>query len=275
MSATDGTYPEPASLPGSWPVGSVAAAWTNRRGEPTTLGPVDDGFRLASVTKPLFSYALLVASEEGTLGLDEALGPPGSTVAHVMAHASGLGPEADAPSTAPGTRRIYSNAGFDLLGTALADAAGMSAADYLREAVCEPLGMTSTWLDGSPAHGGVSTVRDLLHFCGEVLDPTLIHPDTLHRALEPFLPQLTGVLPGFGRQSPNPWALGFEVRGEKRPHWNGASAPAHTVGHFGGAGTFLWVDRPARRFAVCLTDTPFGPWAAHAWPLFNEAILQS
>ncbi|NNE95253.1 MAG: beta-lactamase family protein [Acidimicrobiales bacterium] len=276
MSVTDDTeLPDPSSLPGSWPVGKVAAVWTNKSGELTTLGPVIDGFGLASVTKPLFSYALLVASEEGTLGLDDALGPPGSTVAHVMAHASGLGPETGDPSTAPGTRRIYSNAGFDLLGAALADAAGMSPADYLREAVCEPLGMSSTWLEGSPAHGAVSTVRDLIRFCDEVLDPVLIHTTTLEHALEPFLPELIGVLPGFGRQSPNPWALGFEIRGTKRPHWNGASAPAHTVGHFGGAGTFLWVDRRARRFAVCLTDTPFGPWAGHAWPLFNEAILRS
>ncbi len=266
---------DPSTLPGNWPVGAVSAAWLNRERAPVTFGAMDDVYKLASVTKPLFAYALLIASEEGTLPLDQPLGPPGATVAHVLAHASGLGPEEEDPSVTPGTRRIYSNAGFDLLGRALADAAQMPASDYLREAVCEPLGMTSTWLEGSPAHGAVSTVRDLTAFCHEILQPTLLDPTTLDFATQPFLPQLAGVLPGFGRQDPNPWGLGFELRGNKSPHWTGPSAPPATFGHFGGAGTFFWIEPHGRRFAICLTDTPFGPWAAERWPVFNEAILHS
>ncbi len=233
---------DPSSLPGTWPVGSVSALWIGRDGTPRTLEPLDELYRLASVTKPLFSYALLVASEEGTLPLDQPLGPEGATVAHVMAHASGLGPEESDPSTRAGTRRIYSNGGFDLLGRALSDAARMPAAEYFREAVCEPLGMEATWLQGSPAHGAVSTVRDLTRFCNELIEPTLVDASTVEYATQPFLPHLSGVVPGFGRYEPNPWGLGFEIRGTKDPHWTGPSATAATFGHFGGAGTFFWVE---------------------------------
>ena len=55
-------------------------------------------------------------------------------------------------------------------------------------------------------------------------------------------PGLVGVLPGFGRMDPNDWGLGFELRDAKSPHWTGARNSPRTFGHFGGSGTFLWVD---------------------------------
>ena len=263
----------PADLIATWPVGAVSAAWTVDGGEIETFGQTDMRFRLASVTKPIFAHAVLIATEEGTLDLNQPLGPDGSTVAHLLAHASGLGPEAKDPVTTSATRRIYSNAGFELLGEALAQASGMSAAEYLHEAVCAPLGMNATVLEGSPAYGAHSTVSDLVRFCQEWLAPTLLAPQTAQLARSPFLPHLDGVLPGFGRQQPNPWGLGFEIRGDKSPHWTGPSADPETYGHFGAAGTFVWIDPNRGRFAVALTDTPFGPWAAEVWPPFNELLL--
>jgi CubicO group peptidase (beta-lactamase class C family) len=46
-----------------------------------------------------------------------------------------------------------------------------------------------------------------------------------------------------------------------------------TFGHFGGAGTFLWVDPVARIALAALTDRPFGPWALDAWPALSDAVL--
>ena len=46
-------------------------------------------FALASVTKPLVARAAQVAVEEGVVELDTQAGPPGSTVRHLLAHASG------------------------------------------------------------------------------------------------------------------------------------------------------------------------------------------
>jgi CubicO group peptidase (beta-lactamase class C family) len=86
-------------------------------------------------------------------------------------------------------------------------------------------------------------------------------------------PGLTGVLPGFGRQDPNDWGLGFELRDRKSPHWTGGRSSPATYGHFGRSGTFLWVDPQARAACVCLTDREFGPWAARAWPELTDAVL--
>lgn len=236
-------------------------------------GPIDEVHDLASVTKPLAAWAVLVAVEKGHLSLDDPLGPPGATVAHVLAHASGLAPEADGRATDPERRRVYSNHGFDLLGQAVTEAVGVDFATWLGRAVLAPLDMQSTTLEGSPAKDGRSTVRDLLAFGRELLDPTLLSADLHELATTPRWPNLSGVLPGYGRQDPNPWGLGVEIRGTKSPHWTGPDAPPETFGHFGQAGSFLWVDPDAGLACACLTSTPFGEWAVEAWAPFNQQVL--
>ncbi len=73
-----------------WPAERVAAGVVAREGLVAARGPRDRVFRFASVTKPVTALAVLVAAEEGTIDLDEPAGPPGSTVRHLLAHASGL-----------------------------------------------------------------------------------------------------------------------------------------------------------------------------------------
>jgi CubicO group peptidase (beta-lactamase class C family) len=143
----------------------------------------------------------------------------------------------------------------------------------VREAVLEPLGMTVTELRGSPAHGVWSTVVDLTRFAGELLAPRLVSPETLAEATRVQLPGLSGVIPGLGRQEPSDWGLGFELKDAKRPHWTGNRNAPTTFGHFGGSGTFLWVDPVAELALVCLTDREFGPWALEAWPALADAVL--
>ena len=86
-------------------------------------------------------------------------------------------------------------------------------------------------------------------------------------------PELIGVLPGYGRQVPNPWGLGPEIRGEKSPHWTGSSNSPATWGHFGQAGTLLWVDPEQQTVLVVLTDEPFGELAIERWPVLADALL--
>ena len=74
----------------------------------------------------LHRLAVLVAVEERTLSLDDAAGPPGATVAHLLAHASGLGPDRFEVLARPGRRRIYSNAGFEVLAGHLTERADMA-----------------------------------------------------------------------------------------------------------------------------------------------------
>ena len=246
---------------------------TDRGDVIASRGPIEHEFKLASVTKLLVAYAVLIAVEEGSLALETPAGPAGSTTRHLLAHASGLAPDGMASLAAPGTRRIYSNAGFEVLAATLENATEMTAATYLHDAVCAPLAMTATRLDGSPASGAVSTVTDLARFAAELLAPTLLAGDTWRAATSVAFPGLDGVLPGFGRQSPNDWGLGFELRDGKHPHWTGSANSAATFGHFGQTGTLLWVDPVAQAALVCLTDRPFGPWAATEWPLLADEVL--
>ena len=206
----------------NWPVPTAAAAVVRADGTVLgTHGPVGQRFPLASVTKPLAAYAALVAYEEGAIELDEPAGPPGSTVRHLLAHTSGLAFDEHRVTAPPGERRLYSNAGFEQLGDHLAKATDIPFAEYLRQAVLEPLGMTSTTLEGSPAKDGVSTVEDLVRFAAEVQAPRLLDPRTVAEAMTVQYPGTKGVLPGYGHQNPNDWGLGFEIRDAKSPHWTG------------------------------------------------------
>ncbi|MFE9423510.1 serine hydrolase domain-containing protein [Kitasatospora sp. NPDC006697] len=263
-----------------WPV-DTAAAVVVRGADGAVLGahgPQHHRFELASVTKPLTAYAALVAVEEGVFELDDPAGPDGSTVRHLLAHTSGLAFDEHRAMAAPGTRRLYSNAGFDVLADTLAEAAGIPFAQYAAEAVFRPLGMADTAID--PAHrtpagaGGVSTAADLARFAAELQAPKLLHPSTVAAATrEVSFPGLSGVLPGYGHQKPNDWGLGFEIRDSKAPHWTGSASSPGTFGHFGQSGTFLWVDPAAGAACVALADRAFGPWAAEVWPVLTDAVL--
>ena len=98
-----------------WPVDHVAAAVVTADGT-TTAGETERVFRLASVTKLLTAYATLIAVEEGAVDWDTPGGPPGSTVATSPRTPRGSSFAEGKVQAEPGTRRIYSNVGFDALG---------------------------------------------------------------------------------------------------------------------------------------------------------------
>jgi CubicO group peptidase (beta-lactamase class C family) len=262
---------EALGLVDGWPSNRVAVGVASARGTLFVHGSADE-FRWASVTKPVTALACLVAAEEGTLDLDEPAGPPGATVRHLLAHASGLPPAGATPIARPGERRIYSDTAFDVLGETLARRAEMPFAEYLHAAVMRPLGLGARY-DGRPGSGLYGSLRDLLALGRELLAPTLVAPETLAEATSVQFPGLVGVLPGFGRQEPNDWGLGIELRDRKSPHWTGARNSERTFGHFGRSGTFLWVDPEAGIALGCLTDLDFGDWAKEAWPALSDAVL--
>jgi CubicO group peptidase (beta-lactamase class C family) len=255
-----------------WGLDTAAAGVVRGGNVVATHGPRDAVVRWASVTKLVTAMAVLVAAEEGTVDLDEPAGPEGSTVRHLLAHASGLPFEPGAPTSRPERRRVYSNVGFEVLAEHVAASAGMPFERYLAEGVLRPLGMRAE-LRGSPAADLHGSLDDLLLFAAELQRPTLIAPETLDEATTVQFPGLAGVLPDLGRFDPNDWGLGFELRNGKSPHWTGAHNSPRTFGHFGGSGTFLWVDPEAGVALGCLTDREFGPWALDAWPRLSNAVL--
>jgi CubicO group peptidase (beta-lactamase class C family) len=255
-----------------WPA-EHAAAGVVRRGQTWTHGPNERAFKWASVTKLFTAMATLVAAEEGIVELDEPAGPEGSTVRHLLAHASGLPFDGRRPISRPGQRRIYSNIGFEVLADFVAERAEMPFGDYLSGAVLDPLEMKGTQLDGSPASGLNGPLDDLLAFARELVSPRLVAPETLEEATTVNFPGLVGVIPDLGRFEPNDWGLGFELRDAKSPHWTGTQNSERTFGHFGGSGAFTWVDPEIGAACACLTDLDFGDWAKDAWPRLSDAVL--
>lgn len=264
---------DPLTRVSDWPA-EAAAGWVTPGGH-AVAGPAGSTFPWASVTKLLTSLAIWVAVEEGTVAWDDAAGPRGSTLAHLLAHASGLAPDDDRVIAPPGTRRIYSNAGFEVAAAHLAASADMPFAEYVQTGVTAPLGMHATDVRGSPASGASGPLRDLLALARELLEPTLVSPGTHSTATSLAFPGLSGVLPGFGRQEHNDWGLGVEIRDDKQPHWTGRLNSARTFGHFGRSGSFLWVDPDAGIALASLADQPFGPWAAAAWPALSDDVLRA
>ena len=179
----------------SWGARTATAGVVRADGELGVHGPRRDVLRWASVTKLLTGLATLIAVEEGTVDLDEAAGPEGSTLRHLLALAR------------------------------------------------------------------------------ELLEPTLVAPETLTEATTVQFPGLAGVLPSWGRMDPNDWGLAFELRDAKSPHWTGTRASPRTFGHFGAAGTFLWVDPDAGLALAVLTDKEFGDWAKAAWPVLSDSVF--
>ena len=257
----------------TWPVRAEVAV-VAPDGTRASSSNTDTVRRFASVTKPIAVLAILDAVHAGELDLDEPAGPEGSTLRHLLAHSSGLNFDDDRQIAAAGTRRIYSNRGIETAGEFFEQRTGVPLALRVHERILAPLGMRNTVLDGSPAKDMIGTVGDLALLARDLLDPRVLDPALLDEATTVQFPGVAGILPSYGRQTPNDWGLGFEIRSDKDPHWTGSLNSPHTFGHFGQSGSFLWVD-PAHDLAcVSLSDNDFGPWAMENWPLLSNAAIE-
>nr|WP_255720091.1 serine hydrolase domain-containing protein [Brachybacterium sp. ACRRE] len=254
-----------------------------------TAGDVARVHPLASVSKPIAALGALIAVDrslldlEAPVGLDETRGalaggadaevPEGATIRHLLAHTAGFAFDTGALLAAPGSRRIYSNTGFEVLGRALEQATGTDLETWLEDEVCGPLGLRDLEASGSPAAGFRASVQDLLLIGREMLAPTLLDPALWREATSVQFPGLPGVLPGYGRQKHNDWGLGLEIRDGKSPHWTGERSGPASFGHFGQSGSFLLLD-PDRGLALAfLGDEPFGPSHVEHWPGLIDAVL--
>jgi CubicO group peptidase (beta-lactamase class C family) len=231
-------------------------------------GDLDDVRPWASVSKMAVSLAFGVESDWDLHRFDQPLGPPGSTLANLLSHSSGLGLEEGDPVVGVGTQRIYSNYGIEL---AVASILGENTADnWLQQRVFRPFGMNSTSLDGLASHGVVGSTNDLARFAVAWLRPDAITKETRNHLITPYAPQLDGFVPGFGRFAPCPWGLGPEVQGEKH-HWMG-DWPAASFGHFGKSGALILLNADEQIGLVATSTEPFGRWATQLWPTWTSAM---
>jgi CubicO group peptidase (beta-lactamase class C family) len=189
--------------------------------------------------------------------------PYGATVAQRIASLDGA--ELDAPAA------TYSNSGFELLGAALAAAAGTSYPRLLTERVLAPLGMDDTVVPVSAAelgprdlHGETTGGRHASPWVGEAIAPAggvradVADLAVLARAL------LTGDAPGLDALAPK---SPFGPDGNEQIGWAWFTTPAPGTGrpivwHNGGTGGFtayLGIDREARVGVVVLSALGEGP----------------
>jgi len=130
-----------------------------------TKVPVTDAsvFEAASLSKPVFAYAVLKLVDAGTIDLDKPISGylPGRydvgddarlaqiTPRHVLSHCSGFpnwrsGNDALKIHFVPGERFSYSGEGYVYLAAAVERITGQTLEAFMRRMVLEPLGMTSS-----------------------------------------------------------------------------------------------------------------------------------
>jgi uncharacterized protein YbbC (DUF1343 family)/CubicO group peptidase (beta-lactamase class C family) len=141
---------------------------------PTTEAmTLDTIFDLASLTKVVATTtSVMILIEEGKIGLNdrvasfipgfERYGKGGITIRHLLTHVSGLRPDVDlaevwtgsetainlaieeVPTAAPGTRFVYSDINFFVLGDIVRRVSGVPLDRFSHDRIFTPLGMTDT-----------------------------------------------------------------------------------------------------------------------------------
>lgn len=248
-------------------------AWSAAYGIKSALTkePVDENtiFEAASLTKPFFAYYALKLVDEGTLDLDRPLVgclPPEVlektylkhpldregfrrdwferiTARMVLSHSSGLphgGPRMPVPILfEPGTKYRYSSDGILYLQRVVEYLKGKPLEILMKEAVIDPLGMTSSSLVWEPryestaavghdffgetdgkfrkrktAHAAATlytTARDYARFVAAILTGEGLRPDTARMMLEPQIPVAPEIAWGLG--------FGLETTPAGRAFW--------------------------------------------------------
>ena len=291
--------------------------------EPMT---VDTVFDLASVTKVVATTtAVLQLVEHGRLKLDApvaqywpafaAHGKGAITVRQLLTHASGLradldlrenwsGPEqtlqrvlAEKPVVTPGTRMIYSDINFIVLGELVQRVSKMPLPVYVRRRILQPLHMQDTgylpprglWARVAPTElladghvlrgqvhdpsarrmGGVAghaglfgTADDLARFAQAMLQPgRLLKPATLAELQMRASPPDELDPRGLG------WALQAPLVANRDE-----LAPQGMIAHTGYTGTGIWIDLVQRRFVILLSNRVHPNGRGDARPLRRQVL---
>lgn len=195
------------------------------------------------------------------------------------------------PEAPPGTRALYSDLGFILLGAAIEAISGKSLDRFCRERIFRPLELRSTsFIDLSMVRARrIEPVAEMIAatercpwrkrvLCGEVhddnafamggvaghaglfgsardIDRLLVRLRACWRGGDDFLP--APIVREFwridGAVADSTWALGWDTPSPSRSQ-AGTLFSRHTVGHLGFTGTSLWLDLERDRHIVLLAN---------------------
>jgi CubicO group peptidase (beta-lactamase class C family) len=189
-----------------------------KTGEPVTDSTV---FEAASLSKPVFAYAVLKLVDAGKFNLDKPLSQylPGNyevgddprlkqiTARHVLSHTPGFPnwrPRGGALKIhfTPGERFSYSGEGFVYLSKVIEHVTGERLNDFMKRTVFEPLGMTSSSYAWQESYDTQKTFRH--NSIGEPIDVNRMEPGvvnaaaSLHTTAKDFGRFVSAVLKGTG-----------------------------------------------------------------------------
>jgi uncharacterized protein YbbC (DUF1343 family)/CubicO group peptidase (beta-lactamase class C family) len=278
--------------------------------EPMTLDTIFDA---ASLTKVIATTpALMKLFEEGKLRIADPVtaylpefqgGKSEITIRDLMTHFSGLRPDldlqppwkgyetgirkalVDQPSGPPGTRFVYSDINFELLGEIVHRLSGKTLDQYVRENVYEPLGMhdtmflppaslrariapteidpatgaplrgvvhdpTSRYMGGIAGHAGLfTTAEDLSRFAEMMLG---LGERAGVRIFSPLtVRKFTS--PASPPDQPILRGLGWDIDSPYSAN-RGELFPIGSYGHTGFTGTSIWMDPSTNTYVILLTN---------------------
>ncbi len=265
-------------------------------------------FDLASLTKCIATTtAVMELWQDGRIRLNDPVasylpefaqnGKADITIRELLTHYSGLAPDLDlktdwhgreaaferamqqTPVHPPGTRFVYSDINFEVLGFLVEKVSGMSLDQYTAKHIFAPLGMQHTrflppaaWLpetaptqydeqnhmlrgtvhdptarrmDGVAGHAGLfSTADDLAKFAQALLDGKgVLRRATIEKMSTPQQPLTAAALRGLGWDIDSPFSTN---RGEL--------FPIGSYGHTGFTGTSVWMDPTTDTYIILLTN---------------------
>jgi uncharacterized protein YbbC (DUF1343 family)/CubicO group peptidase (beta-lactamase class C family) len=276
------------------------------RREVMTLNTV---FDCASLTKVIVTTtAVMQLWEKGKFRMADPLakyipefaqsGKQDITIRQLLVHYSGLAPDldlgkpfsgkeatyrmafAETPERAPGSRFVYSDINFEVLGALVEKLSGESLDEYAQKHIFAPLGMkdsrftppaswipriapteedenhhmlrgvvhdpTARRMGGVAGHAGLfSTADDLAKFAQALLDGGhgVLAPATIAKMTSPQQPANATAVRGFGWDIDSPFSTN---RGEL--------LPVGSFGHTGFTGTSLWIDPTTKTYIVIMTN---------------------
>jgi uncharacterized protein YbbC (DUF1343 family) len=275
------------------------------RREPMTLDTV---FDIASLTKVVATTtAVMELVQRGEVRVNDPVakylpefaqnGKDDITVRQLLTHFSGLTEDLDLtqpwqgeatayrmafsqpPVISPGSRFLYSDINFIVLGALVEKVSGMPLDAYTSKHTFQPLGMTHTrylppkaWLPkiaptqydeqnhmlrgivhdptarrmgGVAGHAGVfSTADDLSKFAQALLNgSSILAPAMVEKMTTPQQPPNAQTLRGFGWDIDSPFSSN-----------RGDLLPVGSFGHTGFTGTSLWIDPTTRTYIILLTN---------------------
>jgi len=282
--------------------------------EPTLMSD-DTVFDLASLTKPIATaLALLFLIEDGKLRPDDPIAKhlpafarketEAITIAQLLTHTAGFiadnplkdyqsGKEnawqnlfALTPTQAPGSKFVYSDVGYILLGAIVEKTAGMPLDEFTRRRIFEPLGMNDTgflpieavkkrcaptqkregrWmigevhdpraylLGGVAGHAGLfSTADDLAIFARMLLHngkhdgKVFLREETVRLMTAPRKVAMA--------KGPGVRTFGWDMATAYSSNRGEVFTPGISFGHTGFTGTSIWIDPPSQTAVIFLSN---------------------